>query len=227
MVPKICPDDSSYWFVMAAYRFEIKAERQLCEAGFEVFLPKETIFEKRPRRRPRPVERPAIPTFIFIKSSLAKLLQYKHTVEPRLKFYMTSPNFSPLPSKNPPSFTRDNAPAESSSPTRFCRRQSLSANAPATNYLIVPDSQMDAFRTAWKHRNTLKTSFSIATPEIPTSAGSEVEIIAGDLAGQHAFLLKPITARSRNARLSLSLSPILSITLTLPTDSIRLINANG
>lgn len=34
------------WYVMAAYKFELKAEASLREAGIEVYLPKETIYVK-------------------------------------------------------------------------------------------------------------------------------------------------------------------------------------
>lgn len=78
--------ETEQWHVMAAYKFELKAEASLREAGFEVFLPKETVYVKKPHRRPVAVQRPAISTLIFVHATRQRILDYKRTVDDRLKF---------------------------------------------------------------------------------------------------------------------------------------------
>ena len=34
------------WYVMAAYKLELKTETSLLDAGLEVFLPKQTVYVK-------------------------------------------------------------------------------------------------------------------------------------------------------------------------------------
>lgn len=198
---------------MAAYKFELKAETSLREAGFEVFLPKETIYVKKPRRRPVAVERPAISTLIFVHATRQRILDYKRTVDDRLKFRLDLS--SPTPDGRP-------------SP------------------LTVPTPQMATFISIWASRSTLHATLSpiaplspqttstastptASTPTNPTAAhgmcghlpvGTQVDIIAGPLAGHRATLLRPLTARSRTARLSLTLASLLTITLSLPASTL-------
>lgn len=89
---------------MAAYKFELKAETSLREAGIEVYLPKETIYVKKPRRRPVAVERPAISTLIFVHASWNRIIDYKRRVDDRLKFKMT-----PIVSSATPNLSSDKA----------------------------------------------------------------------------------------------------------------------
>lgn len=76
------------WYVMAAYKFELKAAASLRENGLETFLPVETIYVKRPHRRPTPVERPAISTLIFVHATFDDIRDYKQRIDDRLKFRM-------------------------------------------------------------------------------------------------------------------------------------------
>lgn len=192
---------------MAAYKFELKAEISLREAGIEVYLPKETIYVKKPRRRPIAVERPAISTLIFVHASWNRIIDYKRRVDDRLKFKMT-----PIVSSAAPTLSSDKA------------------------YLTVPTPQMEAFISIWATRDTLQASLSplLATaaisPQSPTNnkgttlpIGTPVEIITGPLAGLRGTTLTPITSRSRTTRLSLPLASLLTITLTLPTSSLILL----
>ncbi|MDE6360722.1 MAG: hypothetical protein K2L39_05815, partial [Muribaculaceae bacterium] len=110
------------WYVMAAYKFELKAETSLREAGIEVYLPKETIYVKKPRRRPVAVERPAISTLIFVHASWTRIIDYKRRIDDRLKFKMT--------------------------PITTDTTSSLSPSSNKT-YLTVPDAQMSAFISIW------------------------------------------------------------------------------
>lgn len=220
----VSPPDANVekWYVMAAYKFELKAETSLREAGIEVYLPKETIYVKKPRRRPVAVERPAISTLIFVHASWNRIIDYKRRVDDRLKFKMT-----PIVSSASPNPSSDKA------------------------YLTVPTPQMEAFISIWATRDTLQASLSplLATPHpSPLSSplspsataaiapqpstnnkgttlpiGTPVEIITGPLAGLRATTLTPITSRSRTTRLSLSLASLLTITLTLPTSSLILL----
>lgn len=203
---------------MAAYKFELKAETSLREAGIEVYLPKETIYVKKPRRRPVAVERPAISTLIFVHASWNRIIDYKRRVDDRLKFKMT-----PIVSSAAPNLSSDKA------------------------YLTVPTPQMEAFISIWATRDILQASLSplLATPhssplsqsttstlssQSPTNSkgttfpiGTPVEIITGPLAGLRATTLTPITSRSRTTRLSLPLATLLTITLSLPTSSLILL----
>lgn len=200
---------------MAAYKFELKAETSLREAGIEVYLPKETIYVKKPRRRPVAVERPAISTLIFVHASWNRIIDYKRRVDDRLKFKMT-----PIVSSAAPTLSSDKA------------------------YLTVPTPQMEAFISIWATRDTLQASLSplLAIPhpsplsQSTTSTlssqsainskgttlpiGTPVEITTGPLAGLRATTLTPITSRSRTTRLSLPLASLLTITLSLPTSSL-------
>lgn len=205
----VSPPDANIekWYVMAAYKFELKAEISLREAGIEVYLPKETIYVKKPRRRPIAVERPAISTLIFVHASWNRIIDYKRRVDDRLKFKMT-----PIVSSAAPTLSSDKA------------------------YLTVPTPQMEAFISIWATRDTLQASLSplLATaaisPQSPTNnkgttlpIGTPVEIITGPLAGLRGTTLTPITSRSRTTRLSLPLASLLTITLTLPTSSLILL----
>lgn len=213
----VSPPDANIekWYVMAAYKFELKAETSLREAGIEVYLPKETIYVKKPRRRPVAVERPAISTLIFVHASWNRIIDYKRRVDDRLKFKMT-----PIVSSAAPNLPSDKA------------------------YLTVPTPQMEAFISIWATRDTLQASLSplLATPhpypillahpqttypQSPTNnkgttlpIGTPVEITTGPLAGLRATTLTPITSRSRTTRLSLPLASLLTITLSLPTSSL-------
>lgn len=213
----VSPPDANVekWYVMAAYKFELKAETSLREAGIEVYLPKETIYVKKPRRRPVAVERPAISTLIFVHASWNRIIDYKRRVDDRLKFKMT-----PIVSSAAPNLPSDKV------------------------YLTVPTPQMEAFISIWATRDTLQASLSplLAThpplsnpsgpstnhlPQSPTNnkgttlpIGTPVEITTGPLAGLRATTLTPITSRSRTTRLSLPLASLLTITLTLPTSSL-------
>lgn len=216
----VSPPDANVekWYVMAAYKFELKAETSLREAGIEVYLPKETIYVKKPRRRPIAVERPAISTLIFVHASWNRIIDYKRRVDDRLKFKMT-----PIVSSAAPNLPSDKA------------------------YLTVPTPQMEAFISIWATRDTLQVSLSplltaphlspLSSPLSPSTAaispqsptnnkgttlpiGTPVEIITGPLAGLRATTLTPITARSRTTRLSLPLASLLTITLSLPTSSL-------
>ena len=203
----VSPPDANVekWYVMAAYKFELKAETSLREAGIEVYLPKETIYVKKPRRRPVAVERPAISTLIFVHASWNRIIDYKRRVDDRLKFKMT-----PIVSSATPNLSSDKA------------------------YLTVPTPQMEAFISIWATRDTLQASLSplLATPRLsplspsataaispqsPTNnkgttlpIGTPVEIITGPLAGLRATTLTPITSRSRTTRLSLPLASLLT-----------------
>lgn len=196
---------------MAAYKFELKAETSLREAGIEVYLPKETIYVKKPRRRPVAVERPAISTLIFVHASWNRIIDYKRRVDDRLKFKMT-----PIVSSAAPNLSSDKA------------------------YLTVPTPQMEAFISIWATRDTLQATPRLSplspsataaiSPQSPTNnkgttlpIGTPVEIITGPLAGLRATTLTPITSRSRTTRLSLPLASLLTITLSLPTSSLILL----
>lgn len=87
--------ETAKWHVMAAYKFELKAESSLREAGFEVYLPKETIYIKKPHRRPAPVIRPAISTLIFVRATRQRILDYKRRIDDRLKFRLDLSTPSP------------------------------------------------------------------------------------------------------------------------------------
>lgn len=213
----VSPPDANVekWYVMAAYKFELKAETSLREAGIEVYLPKETIYVKKPRRRPVAVERPAISTLIFVHASWNRIIDYKRRVDDRLKFKMT-----PIVSSATPNLSSDKA------------------------YLTVPTPQMEAFISIWATRDTLQASLSpllghpspspIPPAHPPTThpnppqttkaplspLAPPVEITTGPLAGLRATTLTPITARSRTTRLSLPLASLLTITLSLPTSSL-------
>lgn len=216
----VSPPDANVekWYVMAAYKFELKAETSLREAGIEVYLPKETIYVKKPRRRPVAVERPAISTLIFVHASWNRIIDYKRRVDDRLKFKMT-----PIVSSATPTLSSDKA------------------------YLTVPTPQMEAFISIWATRDTLQASLSLLLghpsplsnpsgpstnhlPQSPTNnkgttlpIGTPVEITTGPLAGLRATTLTPITSRSRTTRLSLPLASLLTITLALPTSSLILL----
>lgn len=179
--------ETEQWHVMAAYKFELKAEASLREAGFEVFLPKETIYVKKPRRRPVAVERPAISTLIFVHATRQRILDYKRTVDDRLKF-----------------------------------RLDLSAPTPDGRHspLTVPTPQMAAFISIWASRSTLHATLSPLNEPGDLATGTQVEITSGPLAGHRATLLRPLTSRSRTARLTLTLASLLTLTLTLPTSSL-------
>lgn len=82
------------WYVMAAYKLELKTESSLLDAGMDVFLPKQTIYVKLPHRRPKAVERPAIPSLIFVNASRQQLLDFKRRNDDRIKFQMTPLNGS-------------------------------------------------------------------------------------------------------------------------------------
>lgn len=217
----VSPPDANIekWYVMAAYKFELKAETSLREAGIEVYLPKETIYVKKPRRRPVAVERPAISTLIFVHASWNRIIDYKRRVDDRLKFKMT-----PIVSSASPNLPSDKV------------------------YLTVPTPQMEAFISIWATRDTLQASLTpllghpdtLSTPSGTSSAtthsphsnftnkskasilpiGTPVEITTGPLAGLRATTLTPITSRSRTTRLSLPLASLLTITLSLPTSSL-------
>lgn len=187
---------------MAAYKFELKAETSLREAGIEVYLPKETIYVKKPRRRPVAVERPAISTLIFVHASWTRIIDYKRRIDDRLKFKMT--------------------------PITADTTSSLSPSSNKT-YLTVPDAQMSAFISIWTTRDTLQASLSplsnpLGSPATNKGAtlpvGTIVEITTGPLSGLRATTLTPITSRSRTTRLSLPLASLLTITLSLPTSSL-------
>lgn len=179
------------WHVMAAYKFELKAEASLREAGFEVFLPKETIYVKKPRRRPVAVERPAISTLIFVHATRQRILDYKHTVDDRLKFRL-----------------------DLSTPTPDGRPRPLT----------VPAPQMAAFISIWASRSTLHASLTPLPHSLPK--GGAVEISDGPLKGLSATLVTRITPRSRNARLSIPLGGLFSVTIVIPITSIRIHSAS-
>ena len=134
------------WYVMAAYKFELKAEASLREAGIEVYLPKETIYVKKPRRRPVAVERPAISTLIFVHASWSRIIDYKRRIDDRLKFKMT------------PIAADTTRPPLSSDKT----------------YLTVPEPQMAAFISIWATRDTLQASLTplISSTSSPTTSAS-------------------------------------------------------
>lgn len=215
------------WYVMAAYKFELKAEASLREAGIEVYLPKETIYVKKPRRRPVAVERPAISTLIFVHASWSRIIDYKRRIDDRLKFKMT------------PIAADTTRPPLSSDKT----------------YLTVPEPQMAAFISIWATRDTLQasltplisstsspttsaspTTFPVTSLSVPATSqssqkdnthknntlpiGTTVEITDGPLSGLRATTLTPITSRSRTTRLSLPLASLLTITISLPTSSL-------
>ncbi len=213
----VTPEDANIekWYVMAAYKFELKAEASLREAGIEVYLPKETVYIKKPRRRPVAVERPAISTLIFVHATLTRILEYKRHVDDRLKFRMT-----PITSRSASTSSLPSRPSLPSSPSGPTSSPSQSGK----DFLTVPDTQMAAFISIWAARDTLKASLSPLDPTVlstsPLPVGTPVEIISGPLAGLRAITLSPITSRSRTTRLSLTLASLLSLTLTLPTSSL-------
>ena len=215
------------WYVMAAYKFELKAEASLREAGIEVYLPKETIYVKKPRRRPVAVERPAISTLIFVHASWSRIIDYKRRIDDRLKFKMT------------PIAADTTRPPLSSDKT----------------YLTVPEPQMAAFISIWATRDTLQasltplisstsspttsaspTTFPVTSLSVPATSqssqkdnthknntlpiGTTVEITDGPLSCLRANTLTTITSLSRTTRLSLPLASLLTITISLPTSSL-------
>lgn len=209
--------EEQHWYVMAAYRFELKAEASLRDAGIEVFLPKEIIYEKKPHRKPRPVERPAIASLIFVHGTLSRILDFKRSVDDRLKFYMTRLTSGSTAEKN----------------------GYLTVPEPQMKAFIAIWEQRDALKAALaplidNDTATSKPGVQTTMPVSPSGVnaattnngsipvGSKVEITQGYLRGMQATTLTAITARSRTARISLNLSTILSLTLTLPVASLRL-----
>lgn len=179
----------AHWYVMAAYRYELKAEEFLTGHGFKTFLPKETTFIKKPHRHPVAVERPAVPSLIFIHTSREKLAEVKKYVNDRIKYLTTTVGG-----------TQD--------------------------FLIVPDTQMDAFIHIWNSRDSYNANLS--SDLIPT--GATVRIISGPMAGLTGIHLRHLKARPLtpggspvpHSRLSLRLANLLAITLDLPTASLQL-----
>lgn len=202
----ILPDaDIEKWYVMTAYKFELKAEKSLRDAGIDTYLPKETSYIKKPRRRPIAVERPAISSLIFVHASWNRIIDYKRRIDDRLKFKMaqlqslstpSDKNYLTVPDAQMATFisiwaTRDKLQA-SLSPILTHRPQ-----APLPKNVTKPNDS----------RSTLPI-------------GTSVEITTGPLTGIIAKTLTTITSRSRTTRISLPLASLLTITLTIPTTSI-------
>jgi len=184
------------------------------------------------------VERPAISTLIFVHATFDQLLDYKRRVDDRLKFRMTP---LPTPPSRPttPSCAVSAAVSQTtavrlSHPSTLASRPTPGAQPSTLSPLTVPDTQMAAFIAVWANRTSLQATITPLTPLTPLSSsnpplysrpssldsGTQVEITSGPLAGHRATLLRPLTPRSRTARLSLPLSTLLTITLTLPTSSL-------
>lgn len=200
----ITPADAqeTKWYVMAAYKFELKAEASLREAGLEVYLPKETVYIKKPRRRPIAVERPAISTLIFVHASWSAIIDYKRRIDDRLKFRMT-PIDGHLDYLTVP-------------PRQMSAFISIWTNRDTLRAILYPITDKKA-------TVPIKTRPSVSAIIKP---GTEVEITEGPLTDMIATTVDPVSSRTRITRLSLPISSILSITVTLPTHSFHPLNSN-
>lgn len=203
----ITPTDADIekWYVMTAYKFELKAEKSLREAGFVTYLPKETSYIKKPRRRPVAVERPAISSLIFVHASWNRIIDYKRRIDDRLKFKMTQ-----LPSLSTQT-ERTYLTVPDAQMATFISIWATRATLQASlSPILAPQPQVSL------PQNVTTSNDSRSTLPIGTS----VEITTGPLAGIKATTQTAITSRSRTTRISLPLASLLTITLTLPTTSL-------
>lgn len=203
----ITPTDAEIekWYVMTAYKFELKAEKSLREAGIDVYLPKETSYIKKPRRRPIAVERPAISSLIFVHASWNQIIEFKRKVDDRLKFKMDQLQSSPLSTSEKNYLTVPDAQMATFI-SIWATRDTLQASLVP---ILAPHPST---------QTTVQTATTSSRPTLPI--GTPVEITNGPLTGTRATTLTPITPRSRTTRISLPLASLLSITLSIPTSSL-------
>lgn len=81
-------DNTCRWYVMRAYKSEKKAEEQLIQLGYTVFVPKKWSVRAYHGRKGKYLV-PAIPSMVFIYATKASLLQAKQRVE-KLQFIMSA-----------------------------------------------------------------------------------------------------------------------------------------
>ena len=221
------------WYVMAAYKLELKTETSLLDAGLEVFLPKQTVYVKQPHRRPKPVERPAIPSLIFVNATRQQLLDFKRRNDDRIKFQMTpvggALDYLTVPDRQMSDFihlwtTRDTCNAT----------LSTDPIPPGTPVRIISGPMAGLTGTFIRHlkRRTPGSlpgfSASLSSASQDTFPPAEVTESATPLSSDipltsSAPTTTPLTVSGPTdmSRISLRLANLLSITLDIPTSSLQ------
>lgn len=221
------------WYVMAAYKLELKTETSLIDAGLEVFLPKQTVYIKQPHRRPKPVERPAIPSLIFVNATRQQLLDFKRRNDDRIKFQMTpvggALDYLTVPDRQMSDFihlwtTRDTCNAT----------LSTDLIPPGTPVRIISGPMAGLTGTFIRHLKR-RTPGSLPGSSTPLSSASrdtfppaEVTESATPLSSDNPLTSStptttPLTVSGPTdmSRISLRLANLLSITLDIPTSSLQ------
>lgn len=216
------------WYVMAAYKLELKTETSLLDAGLEVFLPKQTVYVKQPHRRPKPVERPAIPSLIFVNATRQQLLDFKRRNDDRIKFQMTpvggALDYLTVPDRQMSDFihlwtTRDTCNAT----------LSTDPIPPGTPVRIISGPMAGLTGTFIRH---LKRRTPGPLPESSASQDTFPPAEVTESATPHSSdnpltsstpTTTPLTVSGPTdmSRISLRLANLLSITLDIPTSSLQ------
>ena len=216
------------WYVMAAYKLELKTETSLLDAGLEVFLPKQTVYVKQPHRRPKPVERPAIPSLIFVNATRQQLLDFKRRNDDRIKFQMTpvggALDYLTVPDRQMSDFihlwtTRDTCNAT----------LSTDPIPPGTPVRIISGPMAGLTGTFIRH---LKRRTPGPLPESSASQDTFPPAEVTESATPHSSdnpltsstpTTTPLTLSGPTdmSRISLRLANLLSITLDIPTSSLQ------
>ena len=227
------------WYVMAAYKLELKTETSLLDAGLEVFLPKQTVYVKQPHRRPKPVERPAIPSLIFVNATRQQLLDFKRRNDDRIKFQMTpvggALDYLTVPDRQMSDFihlwtTRDTCNAT----------LSTDPIPPGTPVRIISGPMAGLTGTFIRHlkRRTPgplpESSASLSSASQETLPPAEVTDSATPLSSDNPLTSStpttlttptttPLTVSGPTdmSRISLRLANLLSITLDIPTSNLQ------
>lgn len=203
-----------YWYVMGAYRFEENAEEFLGNQGIETFCPKEIVFIKKPHRRPIAVQKPVIPTLIYVHSSREELAEVKKHINSRIKYITTTVDghldFLVVPDGQMQAFI-------------YIWQQRDVYNASLSTHLLQPGTPVRIISgpmsgitgTLIRHLKPRPLSSNISQPS--DTAAATAPAINSD----RSLSLTSNNIKVPHSRISLRLANLLAITLDIPTASLE------